>query len=531
MDIVVGSGPAGVACARALLDRGRKVLMLDAGLTLEPERRHLVEQFARGRPGEWTAADLAAYQAGMEADAGGVPQKLVYGSDFPYQDAEQHLGTEYVGVGLRPSLAQGGLSNVWGAAVMPYAQRDLAGWPIKVADLAEHYPAALRLTGMSASHDDLENLFPLYREEITELRPSAQARQLLDTMAWHRERLAGDGIFFGRSRLAVHGSKNSANDGCVYCRLCMYGCPYGFIYCSATTVARMQTEPGFTYQPGVIVVSARESTAGIELEGYDRKTRQPLSWSGGRAFLAAGAIPTTRILLRSLGAFDQPVWMKDSQYFLAPMALWTRVPGAMRENLHSLSQIFIEFFDRQGTDRTVHLQIYSYNDLIGQAIAKAFGPWRRPLGFLVRNLQERLLVLQGYLHSDHSSRISLCLKKGDATGRERFEVRAEVNPAAAVMARAVIRKLLRHSRRIGAVPLPIMLKVAEPGRSFHSGGSFPMSAEPRGFQTDRLGRLPGWNRLHAVDATIFPSIPATTITLSVMANAHRIGSEIQREDP
>jgi hypothetical protein len=28
-----------------------------------------------------------------------------------------------------------------------------------------------------------------------------------------------------------------------------------------------------------------------------------------------------------------------------------------------------------------------------------------------------------------------------------------------------------------------------------------------------------------VDATIFPSIPATTITLSVMANAHRIGWE------
>jgi choline dehydrogenase-like flavoprotein len=27
-----------------------------------------------------------------------------------------------------------------------------------------------------------------------------------------------------------------------------------------------------------------------------------------------------------------------------------------------------------------------------------------------------------------------------------------------------------------------------------------------------------------VDSTVFPSIPATTITLSVMANAHRIAS-------
>jgi len=81
------------------------------------------------------------------------------------------------------------------------------------------------------------------------------------------------------------------------------------------------------------------------------------------------------------------------------------------------------------------------------------------------------------------------------------------------------------------MPLPLMLKVAEPGRSFHSGGSFPMTAEPRGFQTDLLGRLPGWKRVHAIDSTVFPSIPATTITFSAMANAHRIGWEVARQEP
>ena len=58
-----------------------------------------------------------------------------------------------------------------------------------------------------------------------------------------------------------------------------------------------------------------------------------------------------------------------------------------------------------------------------------------------------------------------------------------------------------------------------------------MSTEPRGFQTDLLGRLPGWKRVHAVDATVFPSIPATTITFSAMANAHRIGCEAARQKP
>ena len=54
-------------------------------------------------------------------------------------------------------------------------------------------------------------------------------------------------------------------------------------------------------------------------------------------------------------------------------------------------------------------------------------------------------------------------------------------------------------------------------------GTFPMSERPAATQTDVLGRPAGWHRVHAVDATVLPSIPPTTITFSVMANAHRIG--------
>ena len=39
-----------------------------------------------------------------------------------------------------------------------------------------------------------------------------------------------------------------------------------------------------------------------------------------------------------------------------------------------------------------------------------------------------------------------------------------------------------------------------------------------------VSRLPFVERVHVVDASVFPSLPATTITLSVMANAHRIGA-------
>jgi len=91
------------------------------------------------------------------------------------------------------------------------------------------------------------------------------------------------------------------------------------------------------------------------------------------------------------------------------------------------------------------------------------------------------------------------------------------------MIRRVLAKLRRHCFQFGAWPLGPMLQVSEPGRGFHSGGSFPMRERPGELETDTLGRLSGWQRTHIVDASVLPDIPATQITFSVMANAHRIG--------
>jgi hypothetical protein len=44
-------------------------------------------------------------------------------------------------------------------------------------------------------------------------------------------------------------------------------------------------------------------------------------------------------------------------------------------------------------------------------------------------------------------------------------------------------------------------------------------------ETDTLGRLAEWRRIHMVDGAVLPSVAATTFTLSVMANAHRIAAQ------
>jgi|ERR1017187_5782408 flavin-dependent dehydrogenase len=82
---VVGSGPAGVSAAYSLLRKGFTVTMLDVGFRLELERQQVVDRLAAGMPETWDEKNLDDLRSSTKASVGRLPQKLVYGSDFPYR--------------------------------------------------------------------------------------------------------------------------------------------------------------------------------------------------------------------------------------------------------------------------------------------------------------------------------------------------------------------------------------------------------------------------------------------------------------
>jgi choline dehydrogenase-like flavoprotein len=235
-----------------------------------------------------------------------------------------------------------------------------------------------------------------------------------------------------------------------------------------------------------------------------------------RAFLACGVYSTARIVLASLEAFDESVQAADNCYFLLPLLRYSRQKDVKGERLHTLAQVFIEVVDAAVGPNTVHLQVYTYNDLYRQQIRNMAGPLS-PLAESA--MLGRLLLIQGYLHSDISPSIDVSLRR-DGTLALAVEPNTKTRPALA----ALRRRLWSERGAMRAVPITPAMRVGKPGRSFHTGGTFPMRTRPRRLETDTEGRLHGFSRLHIVDSSVFPSLPATTITLSVMANAHRIGS-------
>jgi hypothetical protein len=76
----------------------------------------------------------------------------------------------------------------------------------------------------------------------------------------------------------------------------------------------------------------------------------------------------------------------------------------------------------------VHLQIYSYNDLMGKAVRKSLGPLAGPLEFFAREAANRLLLVQGFIHSAHSSEIAVTLRRDPAVGVDRIQLEPVINP-------------------------------------------------------------------------------------------------------
>ena len=523
MIYVIGSGPAAIAAAHALLERQLPVTMLDVGEELEPERQRLLDELYASPADRWRPEALAKLREGIRADAGGVPEKLAYGSNYPFRDVGQAGRIEARNAEHLISGARGGLSNVWGANFMPYAARDIADWCITPADLAPHYAAVASFVPASFGRDDLEEDFPVYGEGTGQLRPSRQAAQLMAQLNRNREALGREGMRAGFARLAVQAKASAHNShDCVYCGRCLYGCPYRLIYSSAHTLRELLRNPQFRYAPGHIVERVAETGSAVEIFGRRVEDGASFTLTGDRVYLACGAFATTRILLESMGAYDAAVELRDSHYFLLPMLHSKYTRGVMQEELHTLGQVYLELFDPALSRRTIQLQFYTYNDLYATAIRAKLGLFAGLANGLLPLLLGRLSLIMGYFHSDDSAPISIRLERTGGESRLRLESVETKRPFE--LSAGVLRKLWRNRNRIGAIPLEMAMRHTTPGKGYHYGGSFPMKKNPGRFETDPLGRPAGFRRVHAVDATVMPSIAATTVVFTAMANAHRIAS-------
>jgi choline dehydrogenase-like flavoprotein len=522
--VVVGAGPTAVAAAKALVAAGERVIVLDTGLVLEPEREGARRRMAATTPRMWQPSDLALTSYAADGTTG-QGYKRLFGSDLAFRDDGVLELSVAPGVGARPSYALGGLSNVWGSGLLPYTDRDLAGWPIAASDLAEGYRAVLDFLPYAAEEDELAELYPIVRTPDGPLIRTQAGEALLARLRRHRRALAAAGYRFGASRLAVRVGHPAPSNGCVYCGHCLDGCPYGHIYNAAHTIEELRLQGLIEYRSGVHVDRVSERDGEVLVEATALAGGPGIAVRAPRAFLAAGAISTTVILQRS-GLLGARAEIADSQALYLPFLWAGRTGRTGREPGHTLAQTSIVLDDPSVCANPIHITLYTYNDGLSERARASHPRLSALLGPALDSVTRRLAIGICFFHSEDSDRVATRWDQHDQS----VCLDPVLNPTTPATVGRFQRALRRSLGRIGLVPLASLAEVAPPGGGFHYGASIPMSSSPAFGECDTLGRPSATRRVHVVDGSCFPSIPGGAITFSAMANSHRIASAAARED-
>jgi choline dehydrogenase-like flavoprotein len=515
---VIGSGPAGVAAAQALCDAGFSVMVVDAGDRIEAGRMEMFDTLARSEPESWPPGLAGRARSAFPVDLKRVPRKPAFGSLFLYADDDPDLPLACEHSDVLSSLAYGGLSNAWGASILPFRQSDIEDWPISLEDLRSHYEAVLRFMPIAAERDELSEMLPLYTDAPGALRRSPQAEMVLGHMRVHAPALRTAGFTFGASRLAVQAAAGHPHR-CRHSGLCLYGCPYGSVYNAAHTLDALVRAGRVDYRGGVYVDRLTQEGDSVAIDFHRRKRPADTGrLTASRVLVACGTLSSTRLMLESMGRARITRRLRDSLYFTLPMATARAAPVSVATQGNTLAQLFVELEDARVSEYTAHLQVYGYNDIMLAALAKRLPLSPARLERALGSVFGRLVFIQGFMHSADSPGLTVACDGG------RVRVVGDDIAAGAAHVRRLVRRLVACGRLLGMVPVPGMLHVEPPGKSNHLGGSLPMRRKPGELETDALGRIPGWSRVHVVDASVFPSFPATTVTFSIMANAHRIAA-------
>ena len=513
-NIVVGSGPAAAAAILALADDpSQRITVVDIGESLAGDAVAALDRMNLLQPAEWTAADrelVTAQPARLPGSA--IPEKRSYGSNHMFADYGQQRGLAMPtrGNDAAVSGAIGGFSTVWGAQIMPFSRSTFDRWPVKWDDIEPHYRAVLAEVPLAAEEDDYAEDFPLLRANSPLPPVSKRTEAVLERYARHRDAIRAKGVVVGKARLAL------AADRCVSCGLCMTGCPYSLIYSAAHTINRFVASGRVRHVPRVLVTNLhQQADSAPSISGIDLDTGREIRLDADRVFVGAGGLGSTRIALNSLSAPPSQVDLQESVQFLLPLVSRRSTGDPRQQQDFTLNQfnMLLKYDDDAYTTSQVHC--YPYNPAIADALP----------GFLPKSLSGavlgRVTAGLGYLPSWESPRLKVDMlgRRDGALPNVSIRVTSNARPP---MLRSVLRRLSALGPKLDLYPVLPMVRLSGPGKSYHFGSTFP-----HGGGSDVLGRVGGFRNIHLIDGSVLPSVPSTTFTLTVMANAHRIVTESQ----
>jgi choline dehydrogenase-like flavoprotein len=513
--IVVGAGASAVAAALQLTDMGEVPLILDVGQGPAPEQPtpHHENLYDIRRSVNAFQLLIGPTYFGLKNLASGqnVPAKLT-SPHVEYVTRKTSSLHPVVSQGFSPirSYARGGLANVWGAGLYRFTERDLLGFPFGATALHRYFDRLTGEIGICGEDDDLSPFFGPAEGLMPGLKLSRNA-----TCLYKRYQGTSGPILLGRPRLGVLTQAFQGRPAFDYSSTEFWR-ENPSIYNPRFTLDRLISEGKVDYRPGLLVERWTDSTSGAEVWAKKLDTGERVSFRTERLLLAAGAINTGALVLRSRPTAER-LPLLENPALQIPLVLPEKIGYPLDTRAFSLAQLNLIW----DSEEFGALLQGSLMELTGPRRADLYGSL--PLSCranlsLLKYLVPAMMVLQLYLPASRPAELWL-----DPDGAIRIQAEAEPIPL------TPLRRLFTFLLRLGLLSHPSLVVQVPLGHAIHYAGTIPMKENGGPYTCNMQGKLNGSSAVYIVDSASFPALPAKNMSFAMMANAMRVAEAAFRE--
>lgn len=531
--IVVGSGCSGAIAAQTLVKAGKQVAMLDVG-EANPEYESLVpdKDYLSLRT---TDSNQHYYLIGKNAEGiamsdAGKGAQVTPGRGHMLRRTEEFIPVSSDTFSPLESLGYGGLGIGWGLQCWEFSRKEIAEVGMDVARMVRAYQTIADRIGVSGTNDAGA---PYTLGELKKYHASPRTdrnmRRIYALYQKHKPRFDRAGVVMGRTPLALITESKHGRRAHAYRDMDFYDDNGSSAWRPWVTVNELRKKPNFTYIPGFLALSFRDTKDGAVVKGLDVTSKKPVSYACKKLVLATGALGSARIALRSLAprARHKIPFLCNPYTYVPCMqpAFFGKGTEPGKIGFGQISAFLTEEKERQDTSI---LTLYSYQSLMLFRVIQQVPLNYRDARTMMRYLSPGLIVA-GIQHSDRQTPykyLRLVENPKNATGDE-LEAFYEQGREELADQKRREDVYIKALRKVGLYAVKRM----NPGNgsSIHYAGTLPFSAAEKPLSLSPSGRMHHTQNVYVADSSGFTFLPARGLTFSILANAHIVAENVLQE--
>jgi hypothetical protein len=520
--IVVGSGCTGVHAAQTLIENEKEVLMLDVGNEDDSNIKFPNKSFFEIRENETNQSNLF-----LGKNYEGIPwgpikpgHHLTPGRKYITKDTDKYLKYNSKDYELFESLAKGGLGCAWGAGSYTFDKDELEKCNLDPKEMDEAYATIFSRIGITKGNNQNN-----YKEEQP-LKADKSMQIVMDRYKQTKEKFKNNNLVLRRTPLAVITSDKEDRKKYQYRDMDFWHDNDKSVYRPWITLSKLLKSSLFNYKSSSLVMVYKELENKIEVEVLNTKSQKTEIFYCKKIMLGASVFGTTRIVLRSYKMFNHKINYLCNTYFYIPCVNFKMLGKVNSKNKISLSQLTLYIKNKHNIEVA---NFFTYRSLLLFKLIKE-SPLSLKISRLLFKFLEPSLVIVGYhIPKSKSKKEYLVLEKNNETVlKDQLKLFSEEDKKEEIHEKSLVSKLKINLRKLGCYPLKI-IKTPK-GSSIHYAGTFPYSKTNKPFTTSLKGELSATKNVYIIDASSFAFLPAKGITLTAMANAHRVASHAIKND-